>query len=62
MKCSNCSTVYSNPNQVICEYCGSELNRNEHTQIKTPSSKIDQFLEDTGLKDLYRKIKKSLKE
>ncbi|MBY8988137.1 MAG: hypothetical protein KGD61_06750 [Candidatus Lokiarchaeota archaeon] len=62
MKCSNCSTEYLNPNQVICEYCGSELSKNEPTQIKKPLPKIDQFLENTGLKDLYQKIKKSLKE
>jgi len=62
MRCSNCNTEYSDSNQVICEYCGSELSKNETTQKKPPSSKIDQFLEDTGLKDLYKKIKKSLKE
>jgi DNA-directed RNA polymerase subunit RPC12/RpoP len=64
MKCSNCSTEYSNPNQVICEYCGSELSKTEPTQTQTkmPHSKIDRFLEDTGLKGLYQKIKTSLKE
>jgi predicted amidophosphoribosyltransferase len=62
MRCSNCSIEYSNPNQAICEYCGSELSKIESTQIKKPFPKIEQFLEDTGLKDLYQKIKKSLKE
>jgi len=62
MKCSNCSTEYSDPNQIICEFCGSELNRNEPTQIKKPFPKIERFLEDTGIKDLYQKIKESLKE
>jgi len=51
-----------NQNQVICEYCGSELSKNEPSQIISPGSKINQFLEETGLKDLYQKIKKSLKE
>lgn len=62
MKCSNCKTEYSDSNQLICEYCGSELSKNEITQTKPPPSKINQFLEDTGIKDLYKKIKKSLKE
>ena len=64
MKCSNCNTEFSNPNQAICEFCGSELSKTEPTQTQTkmPPSKIDQFLEDTGLKGLYQKIKKSLKE
>ncbi|NVM16409.1 MAG: hypothetical protein HWN80_01740 [Candidatus Lokiarchaeota archaeon] len=62
MKCSNCHTEYSNLNQAICEYCGSELSKSEPIQTKKTVSKIDQFLEDSGLKDLYKKIKKSLKE
>jgi len=62
MKCSNCSTEYSDPNQAICEFCGSELSKNEPTQINKPFPKLNQFIEDTGLKDLYQKIKKSLKE
>lgn len=62
MKCSNCDTEYSDINQVICEYCGSELIKNEPTQTKKSFPKIEQFIEDTGLKDLYQKIKKSLKE
>jgi len=62
MKCSNCNTESSDPNQVICEFCGSELSKIEPTQIKKPFPKIDQFLEDTGLKDLIQKIKKNLKE
>jgi len=62
MKCSNCNTEYLDPNQSICEFCGSELRKNELTQIPKPFPKISQFLEDTGLKDLYQKIKKSLKE
>ena len=62
MKCSNCDTEYSDPNQTICEYCGSELVKEKNSQVVRPSSKIDQFLNETGLKDLYQKIKKSLKE
>ena len=62
MKCSNCDTEYSDPNQNICEYCGSELTKEMEPQALRPTSKIDQFLNETGLKDLYQKIKKSLKE
>ncbi len=62
MKCSNCDTDYSDPNQNICEYCGSELVKDKKPQAERPTSKIDQFLNETGLKDLYQKIKKSLKE
>ncbi len=62
MKCSYCNTEAMNQNQVICEYCGSELSKNEPSQNINPGSKINQFLEETGLKDLYQKIKKSLKE
>lgn len=62
MKCSNCNTEFSDANQTICEYCGSELAKESETRVLRPSSKIDQFLTETGLKDLYQKIKKSLKE
>jgi predicted amidophosphoribosyltransferase len=62
MKCSYCNTETSNQNQVICEYCGNELSKNEPSRIISPGTKINQFLEDTGLRDLYQKIKKSLKE
>jgi len=62
MKCSNCDTDYSDPNQSICEYCGSILTKDMEPPALKPASKIDQFLNETGLKDLYQKIKKSLKE
>ncbi len=62
MKCSMCVTDYSDPNQNICEYCGSELAKDKEPQASRPISKIDRFLDETGLKDLYHKIKKSLKE
>jgi len=62
MKCSNCDTEYSDPNQTICEYCGSELTKESKPQVLSPSSKLYQFLNDSRLKDLYQKIKKSLKE
>ena len=62
MKCSYCNTETTNQNQVICEYCGSELSKKEPSQNNISGSKIGQFLEDTGLRDLYQKIKKSLKE
>jgi DNA-directed RNA polymerase subunit RPC12/RpoP len=62
MKCSNCDTEYSDPNQTICEYCGSELTKEIKPQVLSPRSKLYQFLNDSRLKDLYQKIKKSLKE
>jgi hypothetical protein len=62
MKCSNCDTEYSDPTQTICEYCGSELVKDIEPQALRPVSKIDQFLNETGLKDVYQKIKKRLKE
>ncbi|MHA2288663.1 MAG: hypothetical protein ACXABG_07740 [Promethearchaeota archaeon] len=62
MKCPNCNTEYSDSNQLICEYCGNELNKTKPAPINQPFPKIDKFLKDTGLKDLYQKIKKSLKE
>ncbi len=62
MKCSNCDTEYSDPNQTICEYCGSELAKDKKRPESRPTSKIDKFLNETGLKNLYQKIKKSLKE
>ena len=61
MKCSNCDTDYSDPNQTICEYCGNELVKENEPQAVRPASKIEQFLNETGLEDLYQKIKKSLK-
>ncbi|MBY9010083.1 MAG: zinc-ribbon domain-containing protein, partial [Candidatus Lokiarchaeota archaeon] len=51
MKCSNCDTEYSDPNQTICEYCGSELVKDKEPQSLKTTSKIDQFLTETGLKD-----------
>ena len=62
MKCSNCNTDYLDSNQEICEFCGSELSKNEPVQTRRPITKLEQFVEDIGLKDLYQKIKKSLKE
>jgi len=62
MKCPNCDTEYSDPNQTICEYCGSELAKDKEPQSLRPASKIAQFLNETGLKDLYQKIKKRLNE
>lgn len=62
MKCSNCNTNYSDANQAICEFCGNELSKIEPVQTKRPITKLEQFAEDIGLKDLYQKIKKSLKE
>jgi len=62
MKCLDCDTEYSDFNQTICEYCGSELAKEKEQVTSRPASKIDRFLDETGLKDLYQKIKKSFKE
>jgi len=62
MKCLDCDTEYSDSNQTICEYCGSELAKEKEQVTSRPASKIDRFLDETGLKDLYQKIKKSFKE
>ena len=62
MKCSNCDKEYSDINQVICEYCGSELIKIKPIQNKNSTSKIEQIIEDTRIKDLYQKIKRSIIE
>ena len=62
MKCSNCDTEHSDSNQTICEYCGSELVKEKKPVTARPTSKIDRFLAETGLKELYQKIKKSFKQ
>lgn len=63
MKCPDCNKEYSDPNQQICEYCGTELSRTEQIspKVSPTKTKVEQFIEDTGLKELYKKIKDSLK-
>ena len=65
MNCPNCNKEYFDKNQVICEYCGSELINQTQKRIERtiePKKKLDSFLDDLGLKDIYNKIKKNLKE
>ena len=63
MKCPDCNKEFFDPNQQICEYCGTELSRIEQISPKVPpiKTKLEQFIKDTGLKDLYKKIKDNLK-
>ena len=65
MNCPNCNREYFDKNQKICEYCGSDLiNKTQETIENTPEpkNKLDSFLNDLGLKDIYNKIKKNLRE
>ncbi len=63
MICPDCNKEYSDPNQQICEYCGTELSRTEEItpKVSPTKTKLKQFIEDTGLKEIYKKIKDSLK-
>jgi len=63
MKCPDCNTDYSDPNQRICEYCGTELSRTEPVspKVSPTKTKLEQFIDDSGLKELYKKIKDNLK-
>ena len=61
MKCLNCNKDYFDPNQIICEQCGAELTKVQSVKPITTATKLDQFLEDSGLKGLYKKIKENLK-
>jgi len=64
MKCPDCNKEYSDPNQQICEYCGTELRGTEQISPKVSSTKtkLEQFINNTGLKEIYKKIKDSLKK
>ena len=65
MKCPNCNREYYDIHQKICEYCGSDLVKNTQKTIENtpePKKKLDSFLDDLGLKDIYKKIKKNLRE
>ena len=63
MKCPDCNKEYSDPNQHICEYCGTELSRTEQISPKVSpiKTKLEKFIEDKGLREIYKKIKDSLK-
>jgi hypothetical protein len=65
MKCPICNGDYFDKNQRICEYCGSDLINETQKPTETilePKTKLDSFLDDLGLKNLYKKIKKSLRD
>jgi uncharacterized OB-fold protein len=62
MECPNCGKEYFDNNQIICEYCGTEIVSNS-TKTQIPNkSKLEQFIEDSGIKDIYKKVKESLKQ
>lgn len=63
MKCPDCNKEYSDPNQQICEYCGTELSRAEQIspKVSPTKTKLGKFIEDKRLKEIYKKIKDSLK-
>jgi uncharacterized OB-fold protein len=62
MQCPNCGKEYFDNNQIICEYCGTEIASN-FSKIQIPyKSKLEQFIEDSGIKDIYKKVKESLKQ
>ncbi|MFW9948974.1 MAG: hypothetical protein ACFFKA_02465 [Candidatus Thorarchaeota archaeon] len=62
MKCLNCGKEFFDSEQVICEYCGTDLiNSIPQPQI-SGKSKMVQFFEDSGIKDAYKKIKESIKK
>jgi len=67
MNCPYCNREYFDEHQRICEFCGSDLINETQTQVKieqTPDqkSKLDAFLDDLGLKNVYNRIKKNLRE
>ncbi|MFX1356641.1 MAG: hypothetical protein ACFFA8_05090 [Promethearchaeota archaeon] len=70
MKCPYCEKEYFEKNQQICEYCGEVLKESKEIQKKESKviidsktdSKVRNFLEGTGLSEIFRKIKKNLKE
>ena len=61
MKCSYCEKEYFDQSQQICEYCGGELIKVQPVQPVSAGRKFDQFLEDSGLKGFFKKVKENLK-
>lgn len=65
MHCPYCRKEYFDKNQKICEYCGLDLLLESATASKPappsiePKNKLELVLNDLGLKDFYKKIKKS---
>ena len=65
MNCPNCNREFFDKHQKICEYCGSDLmieSQNTTESIPKPKTKLDSLLDDLGLKDIYNKVKKNLRE
>lgn len=65
MKCPNCNGNYFDKNQKIYEYCGSDLINETQKPTETitePKTKLDSFLDDLGLNNIYKKIKKNLRD
>jgi hypothetical protein len=70
VKCPYCEKEYFEKNQEICEFCGEILKEHMDNQLKKSNviidsktdSKIRDFLEGTGLSEIFRKIKKNLKK
>jgi len=67
MNCPKCNKEFFDKHQKICEYCGSDLINETQTHQATEKtheskSKLDSLLDDLGLKDIYNKIKKNLRE
>lgn len=62
MECPNCGKEYVDNGQIICEYCGNELLSSQpNTQI-TVKTKLEQFIEDSGIKEAYKKMKERLRK
>ena len=62
MKCPNCGKEFFDNEQIICEYCGTELLQSPSNQKISSKSKLDQFIEDSGIKEAYNKVKEGLKK
>ena len=62
MKCPNCGKEFFDKEQIICEYCGTELIPSPSTHQISSKSRLNQFIEDSGIKEAYNKVKEGLKK
>jgi hypothetical protein len=62
MKCPNCGKEFFDKEQIICEFCGMELVDSPPNQQFLSKSKVEQFIDDSGIKDAFLKIKETLKK
>jgi hypothetical protein len=62
MKCQNCGKEYFDNGQIICEYCGNELISSQPNTQTPGKTKLKQFIDDSGIKDAYKKIKEGLRK